>query len=199
PFSLIQTLSAYFFLLCLLLLLYRKNFRNVVLLLSAVVIFQMNMISEKMATETSEAVIFHKTGRTLIAVQGNKKLQLFRSKDFSEENDKIMTAYKVNRQISQVEENRLPSVMKLESKRVLIVDSSGVYDLPEFQPELVLLRNSPKINLNRLLKKLHPQQVIADGSNYTSYIRRWEATCKKQKVPFYFTGKKGAFLISGEQ
>ncbi|MGA9590282.1 MAG: ComEC/Rec2 family competence protein [Salegentibacter sp.] len=199
PFSLIQTLSAYFFLLCLLLLLYRKNFRNVVLLLSAVVIFQMNMISEKMAAETSEAVIFHKTGRTLIAVQGNKKLQLFQSKDFSEENDKIMTAYKVNRQISQVEENRLPSVMKLESKRVLVVDSSGVYDLAEFQPELVLLRNSPRINLNRLLKKLHPQQVIADGSNYTSYIRRWEATCKKQKVPFYFTGKKGAFLISGEQ
>ena len=168
------------------------------LLLSVVIFFQVSLIYEKMNTETSEAVIFHKTGRTLIAVQGNHKLQLFRSKNFSEENDNIITAYKVNRQISQVEENRLPSVMKLESKRVLIVDSSGIYDLPKLNPDLVLLRNSPKINLNRLLKQLHPQQIIADGSNYTSYIRRWEATCQKQKVPFYFTGKKGAFLISGD-
>lgn len=197
PFSFSQTLAAYFFLLCLLLLVYWKNFRNIMLLLTAVAIFQLNMIFEKVNRNSSEAIIFHKTGGTVIAEKTGQKLQLFRSKNISEENEKILTTYRVNRNIPEVRENPLPNVLELEGKRLLIVDSSGVYELPEFKPDLVLLRNSPKINLNRLLEELHPQKVIADGSNYTSYIKRWEKTCQTQKVPFYFTGKKGAFRISG--
>lgn len=197
PFSLSATFAAYFFLLCLLLLCYRRSFRNVMLFLSAVVIFQLNMIFEKRNRNTSEAIIFHKTGSTVIAARTGQKLQIFRSDSISEENDKMLTAYKVNRNIPEFREDPLPNVLELQGKRLLIVDSSGVYELPELNPDLVLLRNSPKINLNRLLKELHPQKIIADGSNYTTYIKRWESTCQKQKVPFYFTGKKGAFRISG--
>ncbi|GAL69023.1 competence protein [Jejuia pallidilutea] len=60
----------------------------------------------------------------------------------------------------------------------------------------MLLRQSPKINLNRLIDSLKPKQIIADGSNYKSYIEHWELICKKRKLPFHQTSKKGAFVLN---
>ncbi|MEO6348834.1 MAG: ComEC family competence protein, partial [Aquaticitalea sp.] len=62
-------------------------------------------------------------------------------------------------------------------------------------PDYVLLRNSPKINLKRLLDSLQPKLIIADGSNYKSYTQRWKMTCDKLKIPFHLTGEKGAFVL----
>jgi len=46
-----------------------------------------------------------------------------------------------------------------------------------------------------MIDSIHPKHIIADGSNYKTYIKRWEATCIKRKLPFHQTGKKGAFII----
>jgi competence protein ComEC len=78
---------------------------------------------------------------------------------------------------------------------LLIIDSLGIYNVKSFQPDYVLLRNSPKVNLNRMIDSINPKIIIADGSNYKSYIKRWEQTCLKRKLPFHQTGKKGAFVI----
>jgi competence protein ComEC len=58
---------------------------------------------------------------------------------------------------------------------------------------IVVLQQSPKINLERMLKTLVPKQVVVDGSNYKSYVNRWKETAEKQKTPFHDTGKNGAF------
>ncbi|WBX73342.1 hypothetical protein PG913_10885 [Tenacibaculum pacificus] len=70
----------------------------------------------------------------------------------------------------------------------------GVYDI-SLQNPIVILQNSPKINLDRLIKKLNPKKIITDGSNYKNYVNYWKTTCKKQKTPFYDTKKNGAFII----
>jgi competence protein ComEC len=62
----------------------------------------------------------------------------------------------------------------------------------------VLLRDSPKINLERLIGCLNPKIIVADGSNYHTYLSRWAETAKKQKTRFHHTGKNGAFRISTE-
>jgi competence protein ComEC len=64
-----------------------------------------------------------------------------------------------------------------------------------FQPHFVLLRNSPKVNLNRIIDSLNPQQIIADASNYKSYVNRWKLTCRDKKIPFHYTNEKGAFIV----
>jgi len=76
-----------------------------------------------------------------------------------------------------------------------VIDSLGVYNIKSIKPEFVLLRQSPKINLNRLIDSLQPKYIIADGSNYKSYLERWDYICKKRKLPFHQTSKKGAFKI----
>jgi competence protein ComEC len=40
-----------------------------------------------------------------------------------------------------------------------------------------------------------PTQIIADGSNYKSYISRWKASCGKAKIPFHATGEKGFYRL----
>lgn len=77
---------------------------------------------------------------------------------------------------------------------ILVVDSLGVYNVP-FKPSIVLLRDSPKINLERLIDNLQPQQIIVDGSNYRSYVDRWKATCTIKKLPFHHTYEMGAFIL----
>jgi competence protein ComEC len=64
--------------------------------------------------------------------------------------------------------------------------------------DYVLLGNSPKINLNRFLDSIQPTSIIADGSNYSSDIERWKKSCSNRKLPFYYTGEKGAFILEIE-
>jgi competence protein ComEC len=37
--------------------------------------------------------------------------------------------------------------------------------------------------------------VVVDGSNFKTYIKIWEATCKKEKIPFHNTNEKGFYKI----
>ena len=46
----------------------------------------------------------------------------------------------------------------------------------------------------RLIDSIHPSTIIADGSNYKSYVARWKLTCLKTKITFHATSEKGAFI-----
>jgi competence protein ComEC len=109
--------------------------------------------------------------------------------------NKIIKNYTVGNHIKTIEEDSLQPLYVLDGKRLLVIDSLGVYNIKLFNPDYVLLRQSPKINLNRLIDSIKPKYIIADGSNYRSYVERWEHICKKRKLPFHQTGKKGAFII----
>ncbi len=85
--------------------------------------------------------------------------------------------------------------IKFKKKNILIVDSLGVYQLNKLAHPIVILQYSPKINLERLIHRLKPSLIIADGSNYKSYANNWENISIKNKIPFHDTRKKGAFKL----
>jgi competence protein ComEC len=62
-------------------------------------------------------------------------------------------------------------------------------------PNIVVITQSPKINLDRLLTFYHPKVIIADGSNFKSYVKRWKTSCEKMKIPFQATAEKGFYKI----
>ena len=95
----------------------------------------------------------------------------------------------------QVEVDTVPSIYKFNGESILIVDSLAFYKTGAFSPSIVILQNSPKINLERLIALHHPRIIIADGSNYKSYVENWKATCLKKKTPFHSTMQKGAFIL----
>jgi competence protein ComEC len=79
---------------------------------------------------------------------------------------------------------------------MLILNNDLPYSLPDFKPSHLLLRNNPKLNVDRLLEKYHPKMVISDGSNLPWNVKRWKDSCRKNKVLFYNTGEKGALKIN---
>ena len=108
--------------------------------------------------------------------------------------DKSVTNYKVGNYIATIELDSINSIYRIHDKLLLVIDSLGIYKT-SFKPDYLLLRNSPKINLNRLIDHLEPKLIIADGSNYKSYQERWFETCTKKEIPFHQTSNKGAFIV----
>ena len=134
----------------------------------------------------------------MIGIKKQNKLKLYHNLEAPVQNEIRLIDYKTGRNIRHIEEQPIPNILQAEKTSVLIVDSSAVYKLNDFKPQIVLLRDSPKINLERLITHLNPMLIIADGSNYHSYVSRWTKTARKQKARFHHTGKNGAFRISTE-
>lgn len=126
----------------------------------------------------------------------NGKLDFHHNLNSSVDSLSLLKDYKTGRNIKSIETSVLKNAYNFQKKKILVIDSSAVYNIPDFNPDVILLINSPKINLDRILELFDPQVIVADGSNYRSYIERWAATGIKNKIPFHATGEKGAFILN---
>ncbi|PRX45667.1 ComEC/Rec2 family competence protein [Salegentibacter salegens] len=197
-FNIWQNLSAYLLIFFFILLIYQKSFKNLVFFLCGILLFQGSMLYSKIQNSSLEIIIFHKPRKTMIGIQKDEKLILYHNLEDEIQEEIRLKDYKTGSNIHSIEEKIIPDILNTYKASVLIVDSSAVYKLNNFEPDVVLLRNSPKINLERLIRRLNPKIIIADGSNYHSYVSRWAETAQKQKARFHHTGKNGAFRISTE-
>jgi competence protein ComEC len=167
------------------------------LVLLSIILFQCVCIYTNYGKPQNEFIVFHKSRFSLIGNIVKNKIMVYDDFDSitSSENN-IIKDYVVGNHITNIQKDSLESIYKLNKKTLLVIDSLGVYNVKSFSPDYVLLRQSPKINLNRLIDSIKPKYIIADGSNYKSYVERWESICKKRKLPFHQTRKKGAFIIN---
>ena len=170
----------------------RFKAKNLVFVLIALIGLQSSLIHVNWKHKSSNLVIFHKTKQTLIGLKNNNNLKLYTS--YSIKQNTITTSYKVANFIKSTTTDSIPNLIHFKNKSLLIIDSLSVYKNLNFKPDYVLLRESPKLNLNRLIETLQPQKIIADGSNYKSYISKWKETCKHKKGLFHST-EKGAFIL----
>ncbi len=83
----------------------------------------------------------------------------------------------------------------LNQGKLFIMDSLAIYPPKDLKPKYLLLTHTPKINLDRLIDSIGPKTIIADGSNYKNAIDRWKSTCIQKKIPFHYTGEKGAYYL----
>ncbi|MDB9960629.1 ComEC family competence protein [Oceanihabitans sp.] len=193
-FNLLYVLASYLIIIALVRLYKNRNHRGLKLLFIAVISLQIISIYTKFENHKDAFIIFHKSRNTVIGKKHNKTFEVFHNLD-SLSNYKSINTYVVGNFISHITEDTLQSIHAYKSRTILLIDSLGLYNIKSLRPDYILLRNSPRINLDRVIDSLHPDKIIADGSNYKSYIARWEATCKKRKLPFHQTGKKGAFIL----
>lgn len=198
-FSILQVLTSYLMIISLFSLYKKPNFRRLTATMVSILILQMVLIFEKQKNQTDELIVFHKSRFSVIGLKTNTSLTVSHNLDsMSVIKDHILRNYKVGNSISSVQEDTLQNLYLFHDKKFLVIDSLGIYRVPELHPEYVILRNSPKINLSRMLDSVRPELIIADGSNFKSYIQRWEATCIKKDVPFHLTSKEGAFVLKND-
>ncbi|GAA3619869.1 ComEC/Rec2 family competence protein [Flavivirga jejuensis] len=195
-FSVLYVLASYLVIIYLIKLLKKWHYSNLKYLLIAILIFQSVIIYSNYNKSENEFIVFHKSKHSLIGNTTNKKMVV--AHDFgtsSKVKNNIIRDYTIGNHINVIKKDSLQSMYLLNNKKLLIIDSLGVYNIKSFEPDYLLLRQSPKINLNRLIDSIKPKYIIADGSNYKSYVERWETICKKRKLPFHQTHEKGAFII----
>ena len=195
-FSLLYILGSYLVIIYLIKLLKKWHYSHLRYLLIAIIFFQSILIYTHYNRPANAFIVFHKNRHTLIGnTIHNKMIMAYDFDSLLEAKNNTIRDYTVGNHIDNIETDSLLSIYLLNNKKLLIVDSLGVYNIKSFEPDYVLLRQSPKINLNRLIDSINPKYIIADGSNYKSYIEIWKAVCKKRKRPFHQTSKKGAFII----
>jgi competence protein ComEC len=175
----------------------KPNYLRLSFVLISVIVLQSVFIFNKLDTKNNELVIFHKSRHTIIGLKENNNLTIAHTIDSSSVfNENSLQSYSVGNYIKKINQTDLKSVYTFANKKLLVIDSLGAYNVKSFHADYILLRNSPKVNLKRLTDSLKPELIIADGSNYKSYTKQWEETCKKLKIPFHKTSEKGAFIIS---
>lgn len=196
PFNLLYVIASYLLIIFGISLIIKKRTIYLKLMLLSIIIFQCVFIYTSYNKPQNELVVFHKSRFSLIGNTSNNKIIVSHNFDsITASKNNIIKDYVVGNHITNIQKDSLESIYKLNKKTLLLIDSLGVYNVKSFAPDYVLLSQSPKINLNRLIDSIKPKYIIADGSNYKSYVERWEVICKKRKLPFHQTSKKGAFII----
>lgn len=196
PFTLLLVICSYFLIMTLVQVYKFKNFKWIALSLFGIICFQGVYFYNRYKTQHDAFIVFNKSRHSMIGQKNKNHLLLHHNLDTLKQiTDNVVKNYIVGETIDSISVNRLESIYQFKNKKILIIDSLGVYQGLSFRPNYILLRNSPRCNLNRVIDSLDPKLIIADASNYKSYVKLWMATCKDKKIPFHYTYEKGAFII----
>jgi len=193
-FPILYVLTCYFVIIALVRLHVLRNYKALVFLFLAILSFQIAILYTRHENSKDAFIVFHKSRNTVIGLNRNRMLHVFHNLD-SITSIKTISTFAVANFTETITEDTLQDLFFFRNKKILVVDSLGIYNIKSIKADYVLLRNSPKINLERLIDSIQPKGIIADGSNYKSYVTRWAKTCKKRKLPFHQTAKKGAFIL----
>ena len=143
---------------------------------------------------TNELIVYQQYKKSMISIQEGNKMTLF-SSDSVNFSDKYIKRLITEKHIKNLEYKPLPNVLPLKEINFLIIDDKFYVD-NSFPVDYLLLRNSPKIHLEKLLTQLTPKLVIADGSNFYFSIEKWRKTCKEYQIPFHYTQEDGFLSLS---
>lgn len=196
PFNISYVLGTYLVIISSLYFWKTKHFRALNFTLFSILVLSGILIFTKYENSSNEIVIFNKSQKTIIGQKYGSRLVVNHNLDSTTiKNDNVLKNYVVGNYIKHSISDNLKSVYANQNDMLLVIDSLGIYTTETFKPNYILLTNSPKINLNRLIDSIKPKQIIADASNYKTYVNRWKATCAYKKIPLHSTYEKGAFVI----
>jgi competence protein ComEC len=191
-FDTMQLVLSYLIIMSGILVFTKTTFKRVNFILLSIIGFQLWILYSTYTTEAKENLfVAHKIKNTLILHQAGSDLDVITKNKIA--TGRIVTDYQVAERIKNINYKIFRNSYNFKDKTILVIDSLGVYN-PQ-KSDYIILTQSPKINLERLIDATKPQQIIVDGSNYHSDVNRWKQTCSKRKLPFHYTGEKGVFYF----
>ena len=197
PFNWQLLLSIYLLLIATIVWFKKPSFNRLVLALLALIIFQITYIQTHWAIQTQqELVIFNSKKNSLITERKGENITLYANDSLlkTASKNKTFTSYSMGNFSSLKSKKRLQNLIYFNGKKILVMDSLGVYP-KNIRPDVVVFTQSPKINFERFLQTTKPKMVVADASNFRNIQKQWKATCLRQKIPFHAIGEKGFYRL----
>jgi competence protein ComEC len=175
--------------------------KKLALLLVSIISIQGALIFEKRKTQKSaEFIVFHQTKGSVIAERKGEKIMVI--SDLKPDDPKLTRLIEPYLHqlypLQLVYGSEFSNLFLAGKKRILMIDGEAPADDFGFHPDFIVLKNAPKINLERLLNRIRPEVVISDGSNFRSQTKRWQTTCKKLGIRFHDTFQNGAFVYANK-
>lgn len=193
PFNFWMLWAAYLAILCAVWALKKPVYPRIRWVLASIIIFQLAYgISRQNAQNKREWLVFHQKKATMIVDRYGSKVLVYHRGEIAKA---TLENYQTSSFIQKIEYRKLERQARYKNYKILILDSLSNYP-KNAKPDIILLCARPKVNLERVLLNWKPKTVVADANNYPSSINRWEETCRQQKIPFHYTGKKGFFKLS---
>jgi competence protein ComEC len=172
----------------------KPKFVHLTIALLTLLLFQLTVIfSWEFHRSANEFLILQYPKKTVLVMKIDNRISLWSNENEVVENYVIKNYLQGNfGEIDTI--SPVQNVMKINQTKLLIVDYKAIFSLP-IKPDVVLLTQSPKLNLERLLTELQPKLIIADGSNFKTLVERWQKTCAEKNIPFHSTYEKGFYKI----
>ncbi|MBS7252917.1 ComEC/Rec2 family competence protein [Flavobacterium branchiicola] len=197
-FNFYYLVTFYFFIFSTIIWFLKPNFNKLTFVLITIILMQFSFIVTKKEIENQQELIVYNTkGKTLISEKAGKKIRIFSTDTLilNGSKDYTLNNYIVGNYGQLEAANKMRNLLFYKGKKVFIIDSSGIYN-SKIQPDILLLIQNPKVNLERVLKEIHPKIVIADASNSYKIQKTWKATCIKKNIPFHATAEKGFYKLN---
>ncbi|MDG2431490.1 ComEC/Rec2 family competence protein [Flavobacterium sp.] len=198
PFNYLLLITSYASIIALIMGLKKPTFQRIAVAFTFLIAFQSMLLYTKWQIQNEQEwiVLNSKKNSIILERQGDQAVVLtndnFKKTEYS---NTIIQSYLVANFSQLVTKKKLPNLLYFNSTKILMIDSSGIYNV-KLKPDVVLLTHSPKINLDRLLSEMEPKVVVADNSNYLNLQKQWERTCAKRKIPFHATAEKGFYKLN---
>jgi len=194
PFNIWLLLGWYTLIIMMYIWLKNRNYKSLVLVFSSVLLLQsIYTINRAKHNYSDEFIVFNKSRSTLLSDKRASNITFY-SRDSIGKKDFLVRSYLIGNFIKSTEISSLQNFYYADNKKIMLIDSSSVFS-PELTPDVLLLIGSPKVNLERLLQNYKPEIIIADASNYKSYVTQWQRTCDKHKIRFHSTYENGFYRL----
>lgn len=194
-FDIVQVILGYALLGYVLVFFSKRSPKRLLVTMALIIGFQSYLLYANYNSQTKEEVIvLHQTRNTVLFHRIGNSLTI--STTDKNKTKAVREDYTTTERIKSVNFSPLQNAYFLRGEKVYILDSLGIYPPKDYQPQTVLITQSPKIHLKRFIDSVKPSMIIADGSNYRSDVLRWKQTCIQKKIPFHYTGEKGAFYFN---
>ncbi len=172
--------------------------RSVALLFSGILLFAI-LLFEKRATQTESAfIVFHQYKQSLFLRRVGDTGILYSgsgANDGSQELSFVENYARDHFLLNLSESEQMLNFYKVGNRNIMVIDHLSIKSDFGFKPDILILINSPQINLDRILAEIRPKVIIADGSDFSSYKSLWERSCKQKGIIFHDTYRDGAFTL----
>jgi competence protein ComEC len=191
-FSVVMVCTLYLVLTALLFWMYAKKNNALIYVVLTLLVFQLSYLVVKWnENESSEFLVFNEK-QSLIAIKNQQNVIVY-TNDFNKHKETVRH-YLRGTFSDSLQVFPMQNVFSFQQNRIMVIDSFGVYKTT-LKPSIIILTQNPKINFDRLIKTMQPKVIIADKSNYKKSVKRWEATCRKAKIPFHAIAEKGFYRL----
>lgn len=146
------------------------------------------------SAKKEQLIVFHQYKKTVIALQQGREATFYLSDTLSVPQTLIKN-FCTQQQVASLHYKALENIVPFKEDFLTIIDDKFYLDT-SYPTHYLLLRNNPKIHLEKFLSNIRPKMLIADGSNYPFIIEKWKYTCQRLQIPFYDTKIKPIIVTS---